>query len=139
MVPTAPSDRSGFVLVAVLGCLMLLGAVTFALVFASTLDAQAARGAQRAVIEREALEGALQLALAELELAAEPGSVTQLGPWEELGTDVTVQVSTVSDVPAGEPVAGALRLEARLPPPSRRQGSVMVVSLQPELKVTWRP
>jgi len=125
----------GFVLVAVLGGLLIVGAVVFALLFAVTLEAQAARAAQAAVVERAALEGALQLALAELAAHPDPLAVTSLGPWAALAADARVAVQPVSDA---EGTVG-LRLEAALPPPARRRPAVLVVSAPPGLERLWRP
>lgn len=126
---------AGFVLVAVLGGLLVVGAVAFAMLFTASLDAMAARNAQLAVIEREAQEGALHLAAAQLQLAPAPTSAMRLGPWAALGLDVTVQVTPLQ-APDGQQ---ALRLQAELPPPARRAPLVALLAPPPSVQLLRRP
>lgn len=133
----------GFVLVAVLGGLLVVGAVVFAMLFATTLDAMGARNAQLAVVEREAMLGAIHLAVAELSVRGAPwgeggagGHV--LGPWPELGLGVTVAATPLEAAVESEGVAGAVRLVAALPPPAVRAAEVWLVALEPEVRLLRR-
>lgn len=124
-------EKRGFVLVAVLGAMLLVAALIFAAVFATTLDAMAARSAARATTEGAALQGALGLAAAELVGGGWPPP-KELGPWPRRGVPARVSVSEVGP--------GTVHLVARLgasgPAPRAAQ---LVLQLEPELVVRWRP
>lgn len=126
---------TGFVLVAVLGGLLVVGALAFAMLFTASLDALAARSAQLGVVQREAQQGALHLAAAELQLAPAPLAELTLGPWAALGLDVVVTVTPLL-APGGQ---RALRLSARVPPPARRAPLTMLVAVPPTVQVLRWP
>ncbi len=133
-------DRPGFVLVAVLAGLLLIAAISFALLFITTLDTLSARSAQRAVIQEAQLQGALDLALALLISAAASGEAStaehELGPWPEHGLMVRVALISLSDDDEGNAV---VRLEARLAEGSPRPPTVLIARLGSEADVLWRP
>lgn len=130
----------GFVVVAVLAGLLLVAAMSFALLFLTTLDTLAARSAQRAVIEEAQLQGALDLALALLISAVGPGetapTMSELGPWPEHGVTAQVSVTELADDPEGNRV---VRLEAHLNGVSGRAPAQLVARLGAEPELLWRP
>lgn len=132
--------RPGFVLVAVLAGLLLVAAISFALLFTTTLDTLAARSAQRAVSEEAQLQGALDLALALLVSAAVSGEThdpaPDLGPWPEYGLAVRVSLVDLADDEEGNAV---VRLEARQPGGNGRAPALLVARLGAEPLVLWRP
>lgn len=134
------AQAPGFVVVAVLAGLLLVAAMSFALLFLTTLDTLAARSAQRAVIEEAQLQGALDLALALLISAAGSGEagppISDLGPWPEHGVTAQVFVTELPDDPEGNSV---VRLEARLGGASGRAPAQLVARLGAEPKLLWRP
>ncbi len=121
---------AGSVLVTVLGGLLLVGAITFAAVFTVTLDALSARSAADGARVDAALEGALNVAAAELAaLVAPPMLPRSIGPWPALGIEARVRMSAAG--------ADGVLLEAELPGTARR--AALVVMLEPELTAVWRP
>lgn len=122
-------DR-GAALVTVLGGLMLVGAITFAALFAVTLEAMAARSAQRAAQDGAALQAALAVAAAETVTGPAPGAGV-LGPWPHLGVSASVTVAV--------PEPGVRVLEVRLPGPTLPPHARLVIQLEPEPLVLWRP
>lgn len=133
-------ERPGFVLVAVLAGLLLLAAISFALLFLTTLDTLAARSAQRAVIEEAQLQGALDVAVALLVSAAASGGESppgsELGPWPEHGLAARVALVGLPDDDVGNTV---VQLEARLVESSGRAPRLLVARLGPEPLLLWRP
>lgn len=136
--PRPARAGSGFVLVTVLGGLLLVGAVAFALLFTASLDAMAASAKAGAVVAREELEGALALAVAALRAAPPSGPEapvpTGLGPWPELGIGAVVNVESLPADGSGL----VLRLSASLPSDPARRPEALVVQLEPELRVLRR-
>lgn len=140
---SAPSGASagpsrGFVLLAVLGAVLIVAALAFAMLFTASLDAMAARARQAAVVSREALEAALALASAEVwhEHGAAGGAPqvgTEHGPWPELGVHATVALELVEQ--DGEPLV--VRLTATLSNEPARAPERLVLQIRPEL-VTLR-
>lgn len=140
----------GFVLVAVLGAILIVSAVAFAMLFTATLESKAVRARQDGVIARAALDGALALTVAELAvgLADAPGegadpleellAVSEHGPWPEHGLPVLVAVERV---PADEGSV-VVHLTASHQPVAagggQRAAERMVVQLQPHLLLLRR-
>src|SRR5690606_19948078 len=96
-VPTTVRSGAGMALVAVLGALLLVSTIVFAMAFVATLDVTSARSSQTAVLAEAQVEGALALAVAEFAEAATadpggavPAPVGALGPWPELGIGAAV-------------------------------------------------
>lgn len=138
---TYKDESKGIALVAVLGALLLIGAVAFATVFTATLDSLAVRSRQIAVVDREGLEGALTLAALEtwtayLASSGVPGWLwAEYGPWPSAEIAATVSAEEVS-FQAGQVV---VLLTATLPVASssgHRQR--MLLQLEPELKLLRR-
>ena len=121
---------AGSVLIAVLGGLLLVGAITFAAVFTVTLDALSARSAADGARVDAELEGALNAAVAELAaLGPSPALPVSVGPWPALGIEARVRLSAAA--------ADGVLLEAELPGTRRR--ATLVVVLEPGLTAVWRP
>jgi len=123
-------EKRGFVLVAVLGGMLLVAALIFTAVFVTTLDAMAARSASRATIADAALQGALSLAAAELAGRGRPPPA-ELGPWPLQGVPARVSVSEVGP--------GTVHLVARLGADHPARSAQLVLQVEPELLVRWRP
>lgn len=140
---SAPSGASagpsrGFVLLAVLGAVLIVAALAFAMLFTASLDAMAVRARQAAVVSREALEAALALASAEVwhehgGAGGAPQADTEHGPWPELGVHATVALELVEQ--DGEPLV--VRLTATLSNEPARAPERLVLQIRPEL-VTLR-
>jgi len=146
----AQERRRGFVLVAVLGGVLIVGAVAFAMLFTASLESMAVRARQDGVVARAALEGALALTVAQLAagLAEPPGEGAETsdqpldpsvhGPWPEHGLPVLV---TVQRVPTGDGSV-VVRLTATHQPAAgaggQRATESMVVRLQPDLQLLRR-
>ena len=140
MTPRAPVRRrreAGFVLVAVLGGVLVLAAVAFAMLYTASLDAMAVRARQRSVVTREVLEGALALTAAELHLLSESGAPAvagNYGPWPQLGLTASVSVQ-VLPAEEGEQV---VRLEARMEGGSAHGAESLILRLRPDTVVLRR-
>ena len=132
-----PVRPHGFVLVAVLGALLIVAAVAFAILFTASLESMAVRARQEGVIAREALEGALALTLAELEVlgwppptGSEPGTH---GPWPQHDLPVLVAVHQLSTDDAS--VVLHLTATYAAATGADRAPDSLTVQLQPELVV----
>lgn len=130
-------------LVAVLGALLLVSTIVFAMAFVATLDVLSARSSQTAVLAEAQVEGALAVALAEFAEAAtaDPGVAVSepaaaLGPWPELGIRAAVSVALLPERWDGHEVVN-LRSETRVG--SSRAEARAVVALTPAPRVLWRP
>lgn len=143
--PRGPNS-GGFVLVAVLGGLLVVAAVAFALVFTASLDALAARARTTSVVASETVQAALTLAVAEAlqqhagGLAPGPGQV--FGPWPELGVPAQVVAEVLAEVAAealpDEDEGLVVRFTATLPAEPTRAAQVLIVRLQPKLELLRR-
>lgn len=143
---SARRGRNGFALVAVLGGLLVLGAVAFALLFTASLDSLAVRARHGAVVAREELEGALALAVAQVwqqhegavaggGATADPTALPQtLGPWPQLGFSAQVSVEAL---PTQDQTI-VIRLGAALPDGNGRQTQWLTLQVQPEWRVLRR-
>lgn len=146
----ADRRHRGFVLVAVLGGILIVSAVAFAMLFTASLESMAVRARQDGVVARAALEGALALTVAELavgladppgegaEPAAGSGEASEHGPWPEHGLPVLVAVERVPT----EDGSVVVRLAATYQPLAvadlQRAAESMVVRLQPDLRLLRR-
>jgi hypothetical protein len=140
--------RRGFVLVAVLGGILIVGAVAFAMLFTASLESMAVRARQDSVIARAALDGALTLTVAELAagLADLPGEgeaagdqaleSSDHGPWPEHGLPVLVAVERVPT----DDGSVVVRLTATHQPAAGAQRATesVIVRLQPDLQLLRR-
>ncbi len=128
-----PAQHHGFVLVAVLGALLVIGAVALATLFTASLDSLAARSRLSAVVAREELEGALNLAAAAVQSdytqagGASGWLGTQYGPWPAADIGAVVQAVELP-APPGEVIVG---LEARLTREPQRKAEVLVMRIHP--------
>ncbi len=120
----------GSVLVAVLGGVLLIAAIVFTALFVTTLDAMAARSAARAAVDDATLQGALSLAAAELAGQGWPPPAG-LGPWPLQGVPARVSVIEVGP--------GTVHLVARLGAGALGREAHLVLQIEPELIVRWRP
>ncbi|MFO7544539.1 MAG: hypothetical protein R6W77_03485 [Trueperaceae bacterium] len=141
--PTTARRAGGMALVAVLGGLLLVSTIVFAMAFVATLDVMAARSSQTAVLADAQVEGALAVALAELAETAgtDPGGAVTapsgaLGPWPELGIGATVDVAALPERWDGNEVV-TLLAETRVG--TSRAEARAVVALTPAPRVLWRP
>jgi len=142
-VPTTVRSGAGMALVAVLGALLLVSTIVFAMAFVATLDVMSARSSQTAVLAEAQVEGALAVAVAEFAeaAAADPGGavpapVGALGPWPELGIGAAVSVTLLPERWEGHDVVD-LRSETRQG--TSRAEARAVVALTPAPRVLWRP
>lgn len=136
----------GFALVAVIGGLLLVSTIVFAMAFVATLDVMSARSSQTAVLAEAQAEGSLDAALADLAaLTADPGAGSgdgvppppgTLGPWPELGLTAEVVVTVLPERWEGHEVV-ALLSQADVGV-SRAQARA-VVALASVPRVLWRP
>src|SRR5690606_36487727 len=102
--------REGFELTAVLGTLLVVGVISFAMGLVASTESLAARSAAGAVEARALAEGAVALALAEAreqataEAPFEAGSGSSIvyGPWAAAGIDATATLTTLAAAGDGE-------------------------------------
>lgn len=160
--------RDGFVLPALLGTLLVIGVISFAMSLVATLESLSARSAAGAVEARALVDGALALALASVREQAAAGGLPDLdlpttvtyGPWEALGIDAVATLSkAVTDgTSSGGPEAGTTetggvattetaptaaagstyRLAAEVTTDRARAVGELVFRLEPELTVLER-
>lgn len=138
----ARADATGFVLVAVLGGVLIVGAVAFAMLFTASLDSMAVRVRQESVVAREALEAALALTAAELHLGygehasggAPPEWEEPFGPWPEYDVHAEVRAQSVPT----EDGSVVVHLVARMVDEPGRQPEALLLRLEPELQVLKR-
>lgn len=142
----AGSARGGFVLVSVLGVLAVIALLTFAALFTTTLELLAARAQAQSAQLDAALEGALNLAAAELSLRAPhtstpnpAGATLTLGPWPE--PFAHVKVTAVLLTPQDSVGAPHLLLTASSEHHPARAPELLAISLPPAPKLLrrWRP
>jgi hypothetical protein len=142
-VPSPARRSAGMALVAVLGALLLVSTIVFAMAFVATLDVMAARSSQTSVLADAQVEGALAVALSELAEAAAtvpggavPAPAAALGPWPDLGIAATVDVAVLPERWDGHEVVSLLA-ETRVG--TSRAEARAVAALTPAPRVLWRP
>lgn len=133
---------------AVLGTLLVVGVISFAMGLVASLESLAARSAAGAVEARALAEGALALALAEVseQAAAETpfeaasGSSIVYGPWAAAGIDATATLTTLTASGDGEEGApgGILFLRAEVATERAGASASLVFTLEPELTILER-
>lgn len=140
--------RSGFVLPAVLGVLLIISVISFAMSLIATLELLSARSAADAVAAKAAADGALALALREagIDLAGGPPAAPDArlpaatyGPWShhQIDGSATLQLlGNEADDPAGLPPVYRLSATATV---GRALSTVgLVFTLEPHLLVLER-
>lgn len=141
-------NRAGFVLPAVLGCLLIIGVISFAMSLIATLELLSARSAADAVAARATADSALALALVGASLDIDNGLVTApdarlpaatYGPWShhQIDGSATLQLlGNEADDPAGLPPVYRLSATATV---GRALSTVgLVFTLEPHLLVLER-
>ena len=133
---------------AVLGTLLVVGVISFAMGLVASLESLAARSAAGAVEARALAEGAVALALAEVReqataeapLEAGSGSSIVYGPWAAAGIDATATLTTLAASGDGEDGApgGVLLLRAEVATERAGASASLVFTLEPELTVLER-
>lgn len=131
--------RRGFVLLAVLGAVLIVAALAFAMLFTASLDAMAVRARHTAVVARETLEAALTLAAAEVWQehgggATVPSGSLEHGPWPGLGVHATVVTTPLE----AEGESLVVQLTALMQSEPARVPESLVLQVRPELKVLRR-
>ena len=131
----ARDRRGGFVLVAVLLVLLVVGVVAVAASLEAGLVTLGARSAAGAAVARSAARAALVLALDEVMASAGTDTLpTEFGPWDDAGV---AAVARLAEVAGTEPPAYRLTATAAHGR-SRAEGSAVIV-LEPEpLVIEWR-
>lgn len=144
--------RAGFVLPSLLGALLVIGVISFAMSLVATLESLAAKSAAGAVEARAQAVGAVALALGEvieqeaggsLPDLAGPGAAeeAQYGPWVSAGVSARATLSLASAAvgePTGDLTRVPLRLRAEVVTQRAEASASLVFVLSPELVVLER-
>lgn len=133
---------------AVLGLMLIVGVISFAMSLVATLELSSARSVADAVAARATAAAALALALAEVsdvhaagvQTPLDPGTMPrQLGPWPAYAIEATATLEPAATwPPGGASPTGAYRLTARASTGRAFAVTSVVVVLEPALAVLER-